>query len=32
MGLEHLFTTQNSEQGDAGLSAVIETPHGEIVL
>lgn len=32
MGLENLFTARNSQQGDAGLSAVIETPHGEIVL
>ena len=32
MGLENLFIARNSQQGDAGLSAVIETPHGEIVL
>ena len=32
MGLENLFTAWNSQQGDAGLSAVIETLHGEIVL
>ncbi|HCK76844.1 MAG TPA: VOC family protein [Gammaproteobacteria bacterium] len=32
MSLENLFTLPKSRHGDGGLSAVIETPHGEITL
>jgi len=32
MGLENVFAAPTSRQGNARLSAVIETPHGEITL